>query len=430
MTPLPRCHFFYSMIDRKTAPIIQAIKPSNFPKPNKWETKNNIPLFTLKNESQEVFKIEFTLENDGEFSILERKIGNKLLKKGTKGKSAEVLASKFDYFGSFWGVETFLDNTTFYILGLTKFFKPILELAIEILESSIYPSSEFSHLIRIEKEKTKINWEKNDFIASQLFRKHFYENDSYGKIITPEIFDDLNFDNLKNYYRKNWQNKISKIFLSGNFTENNIIYLLRQLESFQPLYSPNLPLAISTNSSKKLYLEKEKALQTSIRYGLDFINRSHQDYPKAFLANFILGGYFGSRLQKNIREEKGFTYGIHSSIVNMQRGTYLSIGTSVNKLNKEETIEEITKEINLLKNELVSQDELETVKNYLLGNFQSEINSSFDIIEKIKIIEEFNLEDHYYENFQDQIIQCSANDIREATNRYIDPEKAFIQLVG
>ncbi len=418
------------MIDRKTAPNIRAIKPNNFPKPKKWETKNTIPLFTLKNESQEVFKIEFILENDGEFSILERKIGNKLLKKGTKGKSAEVLASNFEYFGAFWGVETFLDNTTFYILGLTKFLKPILDLAIEILESSIYPPNEFSHLLTIEKEKTKINWEKNDFIASQLFRKHFYENDSYGQIITPENFDDLIFDNLKNYYQKNWQNKISKIFLSGNFTENNISYLLSQLESFHSPNSPNLPLAISTNSTKKFYLEKEKALQTSIRYGLDFINRSHQDYPKTFLANFILGGYFGSRLQKNIREEKGFTYGIHSSIVNMKRGTYLSIRTSVNKLNKEETIEEVTKEINHLKNELIGQDELETVKNYLLGNFQSEINSPFDIIEKIKIIEEFNLDANYYENFQNQIIQCSPNDIREAANRYIDPEKAFIQLVG
>ncbi len=418
------------MLDRSKAPDIQPLSKTIFPKPNINYSKNNIPIITTILGDQEVFKLELIIKNNFESDTLIRQLADKLLKKGTKNKNAEKIASEFEFYGAFWGIETYLDFSQIYIYALSKFFRPLTDLCLEILLENEYPQSELDQLINIQKEKSKLNWEKDDYASGQLFRELIFQNDPYGKIIRPEDYSYVEKTETITYYNRNWKNKISQVFVSGNINEKDLDYLFTQLKDFE---NPNEKLAnipVLFNRNEKNYVEKKDALQTSIRLGFEFIGRNHPDYAKAYLANFILGGYFGSRLQKNIREEKGFTYGIHSQIVNMARGTYFIIGTSVNKKNQEETLIEINKEIEILKNELVTYDEFETVKNYLLGNFQGEINSPFDIVEKIKVIHQNNLDSNYYENFQESLINCSQEDIQFAINEYFNPEKAIIQLVG
>jgi len=160
------------------------------------------------------------------------------------------------------------------------------------------------------------------------------------------------------------------------------------------------------------------------------INRKSEDYFKFSVLNTLLGGFFGSRLQKNIREEKGFTYGISSSLIPMYRSGYWAVGTDVKNVNVAETISEVKKEMLILREELVSEEELSLVKNYLMGSFTGELTQAFDIAEKVKIIELEGLAADYYDQFQDQIFSCSPNEIRDLANKYLDPSKLTEVVVG
>jgi predicted Zn-dependent peptidase len=175
---------------------------------------------------------------------------------------------------------------------------------------------------------------------------------------------------------------------------------------------------------------RDDALQSSIRLGIKSINRKNKDYFKFSIMNTLLGGFFGSRLQKNIREEKGFTYGISSSLVPMYRSGYWAVGTDVKNENVAETISEVKKEMQILKDELVSEEELSLVKNYLMGSFTGELTQAFDIAEKVKIIELEGLDADYYDQFQDQIFSCTPSEIRDLANKYLDPSKLTEVVVG
>lgn len=418
------------MIDRSIAPEINPISKTIFPKPSIFLSKNQIPITSILLGQQEVFKIEFTIQNSFQTNPLIRQLGDKLLKRGTRQKDAEKIASEFEFYGAFWGIDTYLDYSEIYVYALSKHFKPLLNLCLEILAFNEYSQAELDQVITIQKEKAKLNWEKDDYVAGQLFRETLLKEDPYGKIVRPEDYQNIDKKNTEKYYQKNWHNSLHQIFVSGNLSEDNLTFLNQKIEGFKKQELNTSLIKAPFISEKFHYLEKDNALQTAIRYGFEIIGRNHLDYPTTYLANFILGGYFGSRLQKNIREDKGFTYGIHSQIVNMQRGSYFLIGTSVNKNNRQETLDEIQREIKLLQTELVSEEEFETVKTYLLGNFQGEINSPFDIIEKIKIIKQNNLDSNYYENFQEELLKTKREDILRVMNEYFIPEKAVVQLVG
>ena len=172
------------------------------------------------------------------------------------------------------------------------------------------------------------------------------------------------------------------------------------------------------------------ALLDSIRFGKIGVQRTNPDYFKFAVLNTVLGGFFGSRLQKNIREEKGFTYGISSSNVALQRAAYWIVGTDVNKANADQTVEEIQKEIKKLQTELIPEAELNLVKNYLMGSFVGELTQAFEISEKVKIICLENLPNDFYDQFQSQILSCTSKDLIELANIYWEENQLFDIRVG
>jgi predicted Zn-dependent peptidase len=143
----------------------------------------------------------------------------------------------------------------------------------------------------------------------------------------------------------------------------------------------------------------------------------------------ILGGYFGSRLMKNIREEKGYTYGISSSLVSLTESGYLVIGTDVNVDNTQNTIDEVYKEIARLQTEPVSEDELNQVKNYLVGSFQSSLNSPFALCDKYKNIYFNTLQPDFYQQYIHTLLNTDSNSIQQLANQYFKLD-SFTEIVA
>jgi predicted Zn-dependent peptidase len=421
------------MLDRSIAPAAFPVEKVLFPTPSQFTLSNGIEVWVVSAGEQEVFKFELSTQAGAIHSSLAGLAGMtaSLMKRGTSAHSAQEIHQKFDFFGAFWDIQASLDQGTFTVYGLNKHFISLIPLVAEILQDALFPAEEVEKEIEIERQKTKLSWEKTSYVASQKFRAQIFPNDPYGRFTVADDFDALDQKKLLQQYESTWKTQKPVIFLSGKISEEQIKFLdqtLGQIKFSSPvIYIPALQAA---SKPLKIREEKEGSVQSSIRFGLSAISRIHPDYFNFSLMNTVLGGYFGSRLQKNIREDKGFTYGISSSLAPYPRGAYWVVGTDVNGENVQATLEEIKKEINILQNDLVPQEELDIVKSYLLGSFTGELTQAFDIAEKVRIIQLDGLAPDYYDQFQDHIQNIKAQDIRDMAAKYLNLDQMHEVIVG
>ncbi|HYC86051.1 MAG TPA: insulinase family protein, partial [Chryseosolibacter sp.] len=177
-------------------------------------------------------------------------------------------------------------------------------------------------------------------------------------------------------------------------------------------------------------ISKEGSVQASIRTGRRFIMRNHPDYHVSVFVAHVLGGYFGSRLMKNIREEKGLTYGIYASIQPLQHAGFLVIGADVNRENVDVTLDEIRKELRSLRTEAIPQAELETAKNHFIGTLQAEITTPFAHADKIKTIILSQLSTDFYQKMIAEVSEINPARIMEITDRYFHEDSFSSVSVG
>lgn len=168
------------------------------------------------------------------------------------------------------------------------------------------------------------------------------------------------------------------------------------------------------------HIPLEESIQSSIIIGKRLFNRKHPDFIPFLVANTLFGGYFGSRLMKNIREEKGLTYGISSSLSPNGPDGVWSIRAEVNKEKMQKAIIAIQNEMDILKTTAPNQDELQMVKNYLLGNILSGTNTLFDIMDKHKALKFEELPSDFYSNMNKKIQAVDEAQVVEIINKYFN----------
>lgn len=197
------------------------------------------------------------------------------------------------------------------------------------------------------------------------------------------------------------------------------------------LAKPAEPLALIRPDTQKTHiLTKEESLQSSIRMGQATFTKEHPDYFKWMITNEIFGGYFGSRLMKNIREDKGYTYGIYSNLMMFQHAGYWGVSTDVKQEYTQQTLEEIYKEAQRLREEPVEKKELETVRNYMLGSFVGSINTPFDLADIFKSIYFSGLDYAFYDRYVQTIKNIDPDEIRQTARQYLHPEDMHLVVVG
>jgi predicted Zn-dependent peptidase len=160
------------------------------------------------------------------------------------------------------------------------------------------------------------------------------------------------------------------------------------------------------------------------------VTRSHKDYVAVLFVSHILGGYFGSRLMKNIREEKGLTYGISASLHALKHDSYLVIGADVNKENTRLISEEIRTELRSLRTDFISSYELETARNHFIGSLQSEITTPFAHADKIKTIRLYGLPPDHYSSMIRIIEDMTPSEIARISEMHLHEDSFFETAVG
>lgn len=424
------------MINRNNPPATSLVAPLPFLMPEKLVLSNGVPVYLVNGGTQEIIRIEMLFEAGGynEHKPLVAQSTANLLISGTKTKNQATISETLDFFGSYLHIDAQKDIISVSVYVVNKHLGHILKLFKEIIIQPVFAAKELEIFIQNLKNQHITNQRK----VAHLARRHFVNqlfgsNHPYGQLTDTADFEKVNRNDLLAFHRHWLQPHTTSIIVSGklpavtpeliemHFGEKH--WLMR--ENMQPL-----PIFhVSENGRKSLLIPKEDALQSAIRIGKRTINRSHAAHHRLVITNALLGGFFGSRLMKNIRQDKGFTYGIHSGVVSLVRDGYFFVGTEVGVDVCQAAIDQIYLEIKALRTIPASSTELNTLKNYLAGNFVRSFDGPFAQAESFKKMLVFKLESDFYSQFLNELNQCSPETIMQTAHEYLH-EGSMIEVVA
>lgn len=424
------------MINRTHAPVFKTIDKIDVVKVNQSFLSNGINFYSLSAGSQEIIKVEFIFKAGMYFqpASLISSSTNSLLETGSKSFTANQISDGIDFFGSFLELQVDQDFASVTLFSLNKYLIDSLKYLEEIIKYPIFPKDEFKIYIANKKQKHVINSQKVNVLVRRKFSELLFgSNHPYGIDVNEKDFDRINQIEIKSFFEKFYSSQNCTIFASGNLPKNivNTMNLFFGGNSWgnNDNILPELKI-IDTTPKLKHFFYKEDAIQSAIRIGRILFNKTHSDYFHFQVLNIILGGYFGSRLMANIREDKGYTYGIGSGVSNLLNGGFFYITTEVGTDVTNQTIAEIYKEINQLQEKLIDSSELDTVRNYILGQFLRSVDGPFALADKFKSIWEYGLDYSYFDNYFQAVKSVTPQNIRDLANKYLKQTDLIECVVG
>jgi zinc protease len=422
------------MINRTLAPAFKQVEQISLIKAEPITLDNGLKTFIVNAGDQDLIRIELIFKNvDWDVKKpLQASAVNAMLNDGTSKLTAEEIAEKIDYYGAFLQTDYNFDHSAVSLYTLNKHLAAVLPVVKAVVSDSVFPQVELDTLIRNHKQKLSVSLEKNDFISRRALNKAIFGDTIYGYTVEATDYDRLVREDLLDYFRKAYQPQNCTLIVAGNVTEDTIKLLNnffgKDWDSSQPFIENSF--AFKPGSGKEHYFEKPEALQSAMRLGQLSVNRNHPDFPDLQVLNTILGGYFGSRLMANIREDKGYTYSIGSAIISLENAGYFFIASEVGTEVCSAALSEIQKEVNRLRIEIVSEEELSLVKNYMLGSMLGGLENVFSHADKFKNIYFFGLGYDYFERYMDRVKHVTAVELQALANKYFNFDQFEKVIVG
>ncbi|MBX2897564.1 MAG: insulinase family protein [Cyclobacteriaceae bacterium] len=419
------------MLDRKSAPQFSALENFQLPEPEITTLTNGCNLVCLDFVQQDVIKIELLFKSGKWYEPAPgvAHFTSQLLDKGIPGKTAYQIATWFDLYGASVEISAGLDFTSVTLYSLASNVTEILPVFFQVVTNPVFPLAELNQAKDIFSQNLKLNLEKNSFVASRNIRKNIFgEQHPYGATLDQPHLQTIQRDDLHQFFKNRFTP--FEVYVTGKLNVSTSTILKENLNKLNSHSQPLTLDFIATGLNHSQLIDKPDSIQTSLRLGKRSINRNHADYPQLILLNHLLGGYFGSKLMKNLREEKGLTYGIHSSISSFVNDSVFLIGTDVNKEDRELAISEIKNEVKSICDKPVSDTELMLARNHLLGGLQLDTANPFAVMEKIKTIRTHNLNPDFYNYIFNKISETTPSTLMELAQTHLPAEALYIVAVG
>jgi zinc protease len=422
-------------VNRKIAPPIYEVTSLVLPSPTISHLDNGIPVYETRLGTQDIMKIEvvFHAGRPQEHKRLVSRATSRQLREGTKSYTSAQLAEEIDFYAGTVQTPISLDTGSIVLFCMTKHFPKLVPILAEMVQEPTFPEKELQIFAENNIQSLVVDLSKNDVLAYRKITEMIYgENQPYGYNSTPDNYRDLTPDDLKKHHRELYTSDNCLIFLSGK-TDDSILKLLNQYlgQKKTVAIKNKTPLSILNEKPQKIKLKNDDTLQSSIRIGRRMGSRhNNSDYNGFTVLNTIFGGYFGSRLMTNIREKKGYTYNIYSSVDMMHHDGYFYISSEVGNQFVKKAVTEIYRELEILQNELVKPEELKMVQNYLLGNMLNMIDGPFSVSDVVRsIITEGVPLDHFTE-LVETIENITPQDLQNLAQKYFNKEDMFEVIVG
>jgi len=355
-------------------------------------------------------------------------ICNAMLFDGTHKKNGTEIHESIDFYGAYTQLDVNADRSVVSLYTMNAYFDKVVPIFIDAIKNAMFPQSELKILLEQRKQSHRINYEKVEFEARRIFFNTIFDNHPYGKSASLDDYDSISRQDLLDFHMQFYQSADLKIYISGLLPPSSQVILDQYLGTWKLKKSPIYEqYKFRINHSKK-YITKSGALQSAIRIGRVCFNSRHDDYHKFKFVSVVLGGYFGSRLMSNIREDKGLTYGVGAMCVHQEETGYFCISTQVKAEGTQVALKEIYKELRRLREVLIPDEELNLVKNYIMGQILKSSDGPFAQCNLLKNMHVQNVGFEFYDTYFALLNNLNANELRDLANQYLK-EKDLCEIV-
>ena len=413
----------------KKAPIIRDLKKINLPQIIK-HTGTSLPCYYIQGNDLEIVKMQFIFPAGRRYESKPAvsRLTNMLLKEGCGRYSGEEFATLIDNFGFALKTSADLDFAYITFICLRKYFQEGFHLVNEMLSDPLFKEEDISRIANVSAQSLNAQLDKNELVCYREFTKSIFgSRHVYGYNTLPEDFKNVTRSEIKSFHENYYELSKMKIILAGAI-DTELLAMINYKIDFKPLL-PTYHMGSKVQSSH-LSFKTDHDLQVAIRYGKRLFSRRDPEYPDLFILNTILGGYFGSRLMRNIREDKGYAYNIFSSIETMSDDGYIAICCEVNQEHVDSTFREIHKEIRLLQSEEIPDQELKMVRNYMLGQLMNSLDGPFASAEMLTSLIGNQLDLVFLDKLINRIKLITTFELRSIARKHLNVADFTSVVVG
>lgn len=423
------------MIDRKTPPSLSSFSDLSLTFPPQIKLSNGIPCWIVNGGDDEMNRVSIYL-NGG--TMMESKPAQStlaaiLLTAGNQMLSPDELAEKFDYYGVRKSADSYDYWSEVVMTSLNENFEQTMQLLMDCIEHPSYPEQEVETLKHRVASNLSIISEKVKYMASTRMKELYYGSQNpMGRIFTPEAIMSLTRDDLIAFQQQYFTPDNCLVIVAGRVNERIIEIINSTLGQWQPTGIKNEMPQWTINSSPMMLdiVDKPGALQSGIRMRIAAVKRNHPDYIPLRVLIMVFGGYFGSRLMMNIREDKGYTYGIHASLLGIQNDGCIDISCECATQHTWKVIDEVKLEMKRLREELIPVEELNTVKQHMLSALAKTHDTPYNIAGYVTSTILFGVYPEYHNDQLRCLEMVTPQQLRDLAIKYLDDAHLRIVIAG
>ena len=416
------------MLNRNIQPAICEPSHLDVQRPERHVFPNGIVLNVLDACDSEVTRVDLVLGGGRwhQTQPLQALFTNRMLREGTRQYTAACIAEKLDYYGAWLDLSSAPEYTYVTLYSLNKYLPQTLDILESIVKEPVFPEKELKVIVDTNVEQFKVNLSKVDFLAHRaLVKTLFGGHHPAGRLVCEDDYQRIVPGVLRQFYDRYYNSGNCTLYLSGKIT-GDCVRRVEALFGNEPFGQGTRPekktFRPEPDARKQVFVERSGVLQSAVRLGMLTLDRCHPDYLKFRVLVTLLGGYFGSRLMSNIREQKGYTYGISAGYASYPDQGVLTISTETANQYVAPLIAEVYREITRLQDEQVSSEELSMVKNYMLGDLCRSCESAFSLADGWIFLQVYGLKDTYFADAMQAIKDITPGEIQDLACKYLRKE--------
>ena len=408
-------------------PAIDCIADFNIKRPVKKIMPNGVALNIIDTGMEDVIRLDLVIGSgqlDQSFP-LQAMMTNRMLREGTRKMTSAEIAEKLDFYGAWLDLSSSVNSGFITLYSLGKFFEKTIGVLAQMVKEPVFPERELKIVTEANKQMYLVNAQRVEVMARKRLNKELFGPEHpLGRFAETEDYERLSVEMLKGFYRENYYSDNCTMFVAGRVTD----IVLKCIEEHfgetpwgenRKKMNPLMPEPRGA-VQKRVTVEKKDGMQSSVKIGCFLPDRMHEDFLDLKVMNTIMGGYFGSRLMKNIREDKGYTYGIGSGIVSYPGLSMLVISTETGNEYVESVIKEVKAETDRLKSTLADRDELNMVKNYMMGDICRAYENALSITEAWIYVHTAGTDENFFDRSVESIKNITEKRIMELAEKYLD----------
>ncbi|HRH41617.1 MAG TPA: pitrilysin family protein [Pyrinomonadaceae bacterium] len=421
---------------KETPPIGGQPKPFVFPKEEVYTLPNGLKVTLVQYGSVPKVAFQATIyagtKDDAKGKKAVSEMVGSMLKEGTKTRTAEQIARETAEMGGSINVGTGTDSTNITGEVLSEFDSKFIVLMADVILNPSFQADSLEQLRANKLRSLAVARTQAGNQAWEKFRSVVFQNHPYSQINpTDDEVKGYTLDDIKNFYDANYSAARTNLYVVGKFNAAEVKAAIAKAFGSMKKGTSGTRNIPNVQAKKSLStIDRPDAPQSTIYLGMPAPNPADPDYPKFVVMDSILGGSFGSRITANIRENKGYTYSPSSFIWTRYKTGYWVENADVTTQFTGASIKEILFEINRMRTETVGADELQGIKNYLVGLYVLNNSTRFGVINQLENMNYNELPKSSIDNYVKEISAVTAQDVQNMAKKYLTEDKLSIVVVG